>query len=82
MSMSDSNPPNPSSGSSPPGDPAPKNDTYDVVEPEPSPSTRSPIAESVTAAPRLLNDFDEDADFDHDPEVEAARKRARSTAPP
>lgn len=73
--MNDPNDTNSGGGGKPAGDGGPSGaDSYEVIEPEPRKETRvgDPIGSSVVGAPKLLRDFDEDADFDHDPEVAAA----------
>lgn len=47
---------------------------YELAPVEPAPSAPTTPGKAQIVKPGLLAEFDEDADFDHDPEVEAAKK--------
>ncbi len=52
-------------------------ETYEVIEPPSAPAKPS----ASISAPKLLSDFDEDADFDHDPAVKAAQGKVKVGPP-
>lgn len=54
----------------------PDGETYDVIEP-----SLPPRPAPVINAPKLLSEFDEDADFDHDPAVKAAQGKVKIGPP-
>lgn len=54
----------------------PDGETYEVIEP-----ALPPREAPVVSAPRLLSGFDEDADFDHDPAVAAAKGKVKVGPP-